>query len=181
MIERECWWSLWIFLVLSKFILTERVLAIINSAKIGMMSYLPLIQETNLHVPYLKVSIFLCWIEDFRSNDPDWRSWTHTSCSLIYLPLSPTKAEYYTAASCPLDMLFVWKLIMAMGLKVKFLVILPRTGVTNVHARRHLNNKWTLPRLMLERKSIRQQHSKDSKHLDIDWNLNTTLLKLKMT
>ncbi len=38
------WWSLWILFGLFKFVWTERVQAITNSAKSGMKSYLPLLQ-----------------------------------------------------------------------------------------------------------------------------------------
>ncbi len=51
-----------------KFVRTEKVLAIINSAETGMISNLPLLQELNL--PGLKNSIFYVEIENFRSKDP---------------------------------------------------------------------------------------------------------------
>ncbi len=78
---------------------TERVLAIAYSAKIGIVSYLSLLQGSKLYVPYYKDMIFYVKIEGFKSNDPDWISQTHTSCSLIYFDnffmiASPGKTQF---------------------------------------------------------------------------------------
>ncbi len=86
------------FVVLFKFVWSERVLAIIISAKVWMKSYLPLLQESNLNVSHSRDSIFYVENEDFRSKDPEWIFWTHTSCTLIYFdtlsPLSPVKVQF---------------------------------------------------------------------------------------
>ncbi len=98
MLERECWWSPWIIFVLFKFFWTERVYAIINSAKIRMIFYMPLLQGWYLYGLYSKDWILYVEIEDFRAKGPDWRSSTYTCCCLIYFdtfsPLSPEKAWF---------------------------------------------------------------------------------------
>ncbi len=75
----------------------EIVLAIINSAKIGMISYLPLLQGSNLYVPHLNDSIFYVEIEILDPKifieDPE-----HIHIFLIYFetlsPLSPGKVQF---------------------------------------------------------------------------------------
>ncbi len=79
-----CWWSLWILLVLFKFVWTKRVLSIINSAKIEMISYLPLIQDRIFMFLTQKIHFSMLKLKIFRTKDSDWRSWTHASCSLMY-------------------------------------------------------------------------------------------------
>ncbi len=63
-----------------------------------MISYLPLLQGSNLSVPHSKDLVWYFEIYDFRSKDPDWRSWTHTSYSLIYVdnlsPSLPRKVQF---------------------------------------------------------------------------------------
>ncbi len=97
-----CWWSLWMLFVLSKFVWIRGVLAIINSAVIGMIFHKPLLTESNHNLikcsrivayPFRAFQYQLllvkyqvsCWDHRlYDPKDPDWRSWTHTSFSLIY-------------------------------------------------------------------------------------------------
>ncbi len=85
MLERECWWSLWILFVLFEFGWKREVCAIINPAKIGMILKLPMlsalnqmVREQSRIVPYpfwmsqhwflLVTYQVLCW--NWRSEDP---------------------------------------------------------------------------------------------------------------
>ncbi len=97
----DCWWSLWMLFVLFEFAWKREVSAIINPAKIGMTLRLPELPESNqmvkgtfqdrfISILYITASIptheipgFAWKLKIWRYKRFDWRSWTHTTCSLI--------------------------------------------------------------------------------------------------
>ncbi len=98
-----CWWSLWMLFVLFEFAWKREVSAIINPAKIGLILRLPEPPESNqmvrgtfqdrfISILYVTASIptheipgFMWKLKIWRYKRFDWRSWTHTTCSLIQI------------------------------------------------------------------------------------------------
>ncbi len=102
--------------VLFKFAWKREVSAIINPANIVMISRLPELPESNqmvrgtfqncfISILYVTASIptheilgFTWKLKIWRSKRFDWRSWTHTTCTLICFgspfPLSPGNAQF---------------------------------------------------------------------------------------
>ncbi len=68
-----------------KFVWTERVQVIIDSANFDMICYLSLLQELNLHLSVSKDSIFHVEIEDFKFKD---------SKQLLIDTLSPERMQF---------------------------------------------------------------------------------------
>ncbi len=97
-LSTRCWWSPWILFV---FVSVCRISMMISNHQFSQYwndILLALLQGSNLYIPYMKDSIFYVEIEDFRSKDLDWRSWTHVDCSSIYFDnfssLLPGKAKF---------------------------------------------------------------------------------------